>query len=107
MAKTQYTHDIVATTGKYTDRTTGEEKKRYLTVGKAFTDDQGRISMKLEAVPVGPEWSGWLSLYPAKEREQQRPASASQQPAERQRHEAAKAATAPAPAFDEEDDIPF
>jgi len=68
MAKSQYTHDVVATQGEYTDRQTGEKKKRYLTLGKAFTDDQGWISAKLDSTPVGPEWSGWISLYPAKER---------------------------------------
>ena len=57
------THDVVATVGTYKDRQSGEEKKRYQNVGSAFTDDDGRISIKLDAVPVGPEWSGWLSLY--------------------------------------------
>ena len=57
------THDVVATVGTYKDRQSGEDKKRYQNVGSAFTDDDGRISIKLDAVPVGPEWSGWLSLY--------------------------------------------
>ncbi len=60
----QATHKIVATVGKYKDRQTGEEKKRYLQCGVAFTDDQGRISLKIDAMPVSPEWSGFLSLYP-------------------------------------------
>ena len=57
------THDVVATTGEYTNNS-GEKKKRYVTCGKAFTDEQGRVSLKIEALPVGPGWSGWLSLYP-------------------------------------------
>jgi hypothetical protein len=61
MAK--YTHDIVATVGKYTQN--GEEKKRYVNVGKAFQDDQGRISLKLDTIPVGPEWSGQRQAAPA------------------------------------------
>lgn len=73
MPKATATHKIVATVGKYNDRTTGEEKKRYLTVGTAFTDDQGRISLKLEAMPVTPEWSGWLSLYPLDEDRERHP----------------------------------
>ena len=56
------THDVVATIGEYTDRD-GNKKKRYLTCGKCFTDDQGRQSLKMDAIP-GPGWSGWLSLYP-------------------------------------------
>ncbi len=95
----KYTHDVVATTGEYTDRQTGASKKQYTNVGKAFTDDQGRISLKLTVIPVGPDWSGWLSLYPAKDREQ-RPAPAARQPAEKQRHEQAKA-----DAYQPQDDI--
>jgi hypothetical protein len=107
MAKSQYTHDAVATIGEYTDRQTGETKKRYVNVGKAFTDDSGRVSIKLDVIPVGLTWSGWISLYPASQREQQRPAPASQQPPERQRHEAAKAASAASTGLDDEDEIPF
>ena len=97
------THDVTATIGEYKDAA-GETKKRYLTVGKVFTQDDGRMSIKLDCVPVGPDWSGWLSLFPA-DKDRQRPAPASKQPPERQRHEAAKAnAFQPQP---EEDDIPF
>ena len=96
MAKSQYTHDVVATTGEYTNQS-GEKKKEYTNVGKAFTDDQGRISIKMKTIPVGPEWSGWLSLYPAKEREPQgaRPMQRSMPPA------------AVSAEFHEDDDIPF
>lgn len=77
------TNKIVATVGTYKDRQTGEEKKRYLTVGTAFTDDQGRISLKIDAMPVSPEWSGWLSLYPLDEDRQQSAPRQQQQPARR------------------------
>ena len=60
------THDIVATVGEYTQG--GVTKKRFLTCGSAFTTDDGRISLKLDAVPLAREWSGWLSLYPAGDR---------------------------------------
>ncbi len=73
----KYTHDVVATNGEY--KANGETKKRYINVGKAFTDDSGRISIKLDSVPVGPEWSGWLSLYEPKGRDSQ-PAQQRQQP---------------------------
>ena len=61
MSKSTCTHKVVATVGTYVKD--GQEKKRYLTVGAGFTDDQGRQSIKLDALPVHPEWSGWLSLY--------------------------------------------
>lgn len=72
-------YDVVATNGEYKDRQTGETKKRYVNVGSVFEDDQGRLSMKLDAFPVGQEWSGWLSFYEPKGREQQQP-SQQQQP---------------------------
>jgi hypothetical protein len=50
-------YDAVATVGKYTDQQ-GNEKKRYVTIGAVFEGDDGRLSMKLESVPVGPTWSG-------------------------------------------------
>jgi hypothetical protein len=88
------THDVVATIGEYTDRD-GQKKKRYHTCGKCFTDDQGRQSIKLDAIP-GPGWTGWLSLYPI---EKQAPR---QQPDPRP-----APAPAPAPDTGEDDDIPF
>jgi len=60
--------DAVATVGKYTDKQ-GNEKKRFVNVGAAFEDDQGRLSIKLETIPVGPHWSGWISFFPPKERD--------------------------------------
>lgn len=90
------THDVVATIGEYTDRD-GNKKKRYLTCGKCFTDDQGRQSLKIDAIP-GPGWSGWLSLYPV---EKQAPRQA---PDPRPR---TAAAPPPADTAEEEDDIPF
>lgn len=63
------THDVVATVGSY-KTSSGEEKKRYVHCGSAFTNDEGQISIKLDSVPVSPEWSGWLSLYVPKPRDE-------------------------------------
>ena len=94
----KYTHDIVATVGEFTNRS-GETKKKYQKCGAAFTGDDGRVSLKLDAVPCSPDWSGWLSLYPKKEYDapqaQQRPA---QEPVRQQ--------AAPTSA-EGQDDIPF
>ena len=62
------THDVVATVGEYQNGQ-GETKKRYVTIGSAFTDDQSRVSIKLDAIPVSNDWSNWLSLYPVKDRD--------------------------------------
>lgn len=91
------THNIVATLGEYT-ATDGTTKKRYQTCGVAFTDVQGRVSLKLAVLPIAKEWSGWFSLYPIEENRATTPPG--------QRRES------PPPAQDhvdtgEDDDIPF
>jgi len=90
------THEVKATVGEYTGQD-GKPKKRYVNIGSAFTDDQGRVSIKLDAVPVSPEWSGWLSLYPV-ERNGSQPAPQRQAPTRTPK---------PAPLDDDGDDIPF
>jgi hypothetical protein len=56
--------DVVATLGEYTN-SAGEAKKRYQKVGVVMESDEGRLSMKLDMLPVTKEWSGWLSFYDA------------------------------------------
>ena len=81
---------VVATVGKYTDAN-GQEKNRYVTVGRAFIREDKSVSIKVDSMPVGPEFSGWLNLYDLDEdRQGQAPAHA----------------PAPAPAA-VDDDLPF
>ncbi len=63
------THDLLATIGEYTDTKTGEKKKRRVRVGTVFTDDEGRESIKLDSIPTGNTWNGWLSKFPVRERQ--------------------------------------
>ena len=65
-----YTHDVMATVGTYKNKD-GEEKKSYLKCGRAFTHEGGGMSIKLDAVPVTPDWSGWLSLFEKRDYEPQ------------------------------------
>jgi len=65
-----YTHDVMATVGTYKNKD-GEEKKQYIKCGAAFTHEGGNISIKLDAVPVTPDWSGWLSLFEKRDYEPQ------------------------------------
>jgi hypothetical protein len=89
-------YDVVAITGKYTDRQ-GNEKSRFLNVGAVFENDRGNLSLKLEALPVGnPEWTGWLQLFEPRQDEQQG-----------QRQQPQRSAPAPVAAEDFSDDIPF
>lgn len=105
----QYTHDVVATNGEY--KSNGETKKRYINVGKAFTDENGRISIKLDSVPVGPDWSGWLSLYEPKPRDGQQQPQQRQQATNRNipsnRDGNQGGAGPPAQMDDEDEQIPF
>jgi len=68
---------VVASLGKYTDHN-GNEKTRYLTVGKLLQRDDGSHCIKLDAMPVG-EFSGWLNLYDLDEDRQQQQAPQAQQ----------------------------
>lgn len=52
----------VATTGTYTDNS-GAEKKRYVNVGTLFQYDDGGFALKLDSIPVGAGWNGFLSFY--------------------------------------------
>ena len=90
------THNVVATIGEYTDRE-GNTKKRYMKCGAAFTGDDGRMSIKLDAVPCG-EWSGWFNLYPKEDEYNQGPATA-------RATQGSEPARAQAP--DRGDEIPF
>ena len=87
------THDILAKTGTYKNQQ-GEQKNRYTKCGAAFTDDSGQISIKLESVPVSPDWNGWLNLWEPRE-QQQAPA------------QAPRLAPRQAAPISEQDDIPF
>lgn len=95
MAKLKY--EAVATTGEYTNKQ-GEKKKRYTRVGNVFEDDQGRLSLKLDVIPVGPGWSGYISFYEPKRDD--RPAQSSPRPQQ-------QAAPARQNDYSDDDDIPF
>lgn len=59
----------VAVVGKYTDKE-GKEKTQYHTCGKLFQREDGSLSLKLDAVPVGLGFSGWLNFYDLEENRQ-------------------------------------
>lgn len=63
MSKSRKIYDISATIGKYKDKTTGDERNRYLTCGAVFEGEDGRLFMKLDALPTSPEWSGYFQFY--------------------------------------------
>lgn len=59
--------NAVAAVGKYQDRQ-GQEKTRYLRVGKLFKREDDTLCLKLDSVPVGPDFEGWINFYEIEER---------------------------------------
>ena len=59
----------VVANGKYMKD--GVEKTRYLTVGKLLQRDDGSICLKLDALPVGGDFEGWINFYDLDEDRQQ------------------------------------
>lgn len=54
--------DVMASTGEFTDRD-GRRAKRWVRCGVVMRDDRsGALSIKLDAVPVAPGWSGWFAV---------------------------------------------
>lgn len=97
--KTRKKADAVASIGEYTNGQ-GEKKKRYVNIGTLFESEDGRLSLKVDAIPVNPEWSGWVSFFEPKDSDNQ--TRRQQGPTQ---HESAKA-NAYQPEDDGED-IPF
>lgn len=83
---------LVATTGEYVDGN-GQTKKRYQTVGNVFADGDRR-AIKIDALPIGGEWNGWLSVYDLDDPQQNSGYGKNTAPAA-------------APADDYENDVPF
>lgn len=67
----------VATIGKYTDAN-GNEKNRYVTIGGLFKRDDNTLCMKLDSVPVGADFNGWVNFY---ELDDEKPQAQAQAPA--------------------------
>ena len=68
-------YEVVAITGKYTNRE-GVEKNRYVKCGVILQGDKG-LSMKLESLPVVSD--GWFQLYEPKPKTAAPQASAPQE----------------------------
>jgi hypothetical protein len=63
------TKNLVATMGKYTDND-GNEKSRYLTIGSMFERADGTICLKLDSIPIGQDFTGWVNCYDPKYRDE-------------------------------------
>lgn len=95
--KTAYTK-----VGTYTDHQ-GATKARYLNIGKLFKRDDGSISLKLDSLPVGAGWEGWINFSEPLARDEHGGGGTGGDRATYQAHQAAQAPAA----ADFDDDIPF
>lgn len=100
------THDLVVSTGEYTQD--GQTKKRWKNIGVAFTDDEGRMSLKLETVPLPkmdekgyPEI--WIKMFASDDSPSSR--NLPQHPPHRS--SAPRPPSGDAPSGEDEDDVPF
>ncbi len=97
----RYKFDVVAHVNDRADPDNpGKKKPVWMRCGVIFERDDGGLSMKLDAVPVGSFWSGWFNFYPPRDK----PPSSGNTPRNQQNTE--KAAS-PAGEDDFDDDIPF
>lgn len=55
-------YHLWATTGTYKDRSTGKSAKRQAQVGVVFQSEGGSLSMRMDTIPVSPEWNGFLAF---------------------------------------------
>ena len=60
--------DVIAVVGEYTNAQ-GQTKKRFVKVGSAWDKGQQGISIKLDTIPAGNEWDGWLTARQPLERQ--------------------------------------
>jgi hypothetical protein len=56
--------EVIATVGNYTDQATGKKVKRTLPVGAIYESTNGKLVLRLDAIPVATEFSGWMQLRP-------------------------------------------
>lgn len=61
-------YDAAVVTGTYTDKN-GNEKAQWTNVGRVIEKD-GKLSMKLDVVPVG--FDGWIKFFEPKQRDGQK-----------------------------------
>lgn len=72
----------------------GAEKASYYKCGVAFRADDGRMSIKIDTLPIPGQWTGWLNIFPQQQQGERPPLK----PLPKR---------APKPFDDFDDDIPF
>lgn len=60
---------LMVPNGEYTDRNTGETKTSWLQVGVLQSDGGDKYKVKLDCVPVGKEFEGWIQCFDVEPRQ--------------------------------------
>jgi hypothetical protein len=74
MSKMKPYKKAVVVTGTY--ESGGETKKRYANVGTLFQYDDGGFALKLDTLPVGDGWNGFVSFFDLEDKKE-KPAQSS------------------------------
>ena len=61
------THNLKVPNGTY--EVEGVEKTRWLTIGGLIADGD-KLKIKLDAIPVGAEWVGWIQAFKVEDKPQ-------------------------------------
>ena len=77
---------LVGGAGTYT--VDGQEKTRWFPMGTLFKKDNGDLVIKLDGIPLGTDFNGWVNLFDFDD-------------------DGAKPAPAPKPAASADEDLPF
>lgn len=65
--------EMMATIAEWTDDATGKRCKRTVSIGTVFEHPSGKLSARLELVPVFPGWSGFLAFREIDQHSEQTP----------------------------------
>jgi len=57
-------YEVIATVGKWTHQDTKKPVKRSVAVGAIYESTGGKLVLRIDAIPVAPDWSGWMQLRP-------------------------------------------
>ena len=55
---------MIATVSEWQDKQTGKRCRRTVPIGTVFEHPGGKLSAKLEMLPIFPGWSGFVALKP-------------------------------------------
>lgn len=62
MSSTRRKYELMATIAEWTEPSTGKRCKRTVSIGTVFESPNGKLSARIELIPVFPGWSGFVAF---------------------------------------------